>query len=125
MKTPLLLAATALVLGTSAAGIALATPRLLDQRFAAGIEDGTGGRPPATVSDRFRLADRDHHRRHEARDHRRGHDADDEDGDEGDGHRRGGDRDGRAGPAGSIDPNAPVPENGLFQGKARPKVEVN
>lgn len=51
---------------------------------------------------------------------RRHHDDDDDDEDDDDHHR------GRSAlpQTGPSDPNAPVPDNGLFQGKARPKVEV-
>ncbi|MEJ1157298.1 hypothetical protein [Prosthecomicrobium sp. N25] len=74
--------------------------------------------------------DRPGHRRHEraerhGRDERsaherRHHDDDDDD----DGRDRGGARRGDLSPTGPADPNAPLPQNGLFGGKSRPKVEV-
>jgi hypothetical protein len=54
------------------------------------------------------------HRTH-GDDHDDGHGDDDDD--DGDDH-------GAAAPAGAPDPNAPVPDNGLFKGKVRPKVQV-
>lgn len=73
--------------------------------------------------ERFRVAG-DHRRdRHHDRKHRRHHDDHDDDDDDDD--RRGGERTGRQPATGPTDPAAPVPDNGLFQGKARPKVEVN
>jgi hypothetical protein len=127
MKKPLLLATAALVLGTSVAGVALATPRLLEDRFAREMGSDDGDRATVSAGERFRVADREHRRRHEAREHRRGHDDDDDEDDDDDDDRRGGERGrtGRPGMTGPTDPNAPVPDNGLFQGKARPKVEVN
>lgn len=70
---------------------------------------------------RFRVADDHRRERHHDRKHHRHHDDDDDDD-------RGGRNEGRAGrlPAtGPSDPTTPVPDNGLFQGKTRPKVEVN
>ncbi|WP_407049339.1 hypothetical protein [Methyloraptor flagellatus] len=70
---------------------------------------------------RFQLADRGRERHHDRdrRHARHHHDDDDDDDDHGD---RG--RGARLPVTGPVDPNAPVPDNGLFQGKARPKVEV-
>lgn len=64
------------------------------------------------------LADRDHHKDRNQASERRYRDDDDDD--EDDDHR------GRSifPQTGPSDPNAPVPDNGLFQGKARPKVQV-
>ena len=122
MKKPLVLAA--LLLTGTVAGTAVAAThhdgeilRHLFGHEAEHAEAAGGDGAPFRVADdhrrdRERHHDRDHHRRH--------HDDDDDD-----------DRGGRNGrgdrlPAtGPTDPNAPVPDNGLFQGKARPKVEVN
>lgn len=72
----------------------------------------------------FRVAgDHDRDRdRHKERKHRRHHDDDDDDDDDRD--ERGG-RAGRMPTTGPSDPATPVPDNGLLQGKVRPKVEVN
>ena len=121
MKKTLLLSA-AVVLGLAATGAALATPRLLEDQFARWSDHDRGEGASAATGERFRVADRDHRRREEARGHHRKHHDDDDDDDHG---RRGGDRAGRPGVTGPTDPAAPVPDNGLFQGKARPKVEVN
>lgn len=128
MKTSLLLATAALLVGGTAVGAALATPRILQERFAAEI--GADERPSLSPTERIRLAGSDHRRRHEARErHRKHHDDDDDDDDDGDDRGRSGERRGERGARPSVtgptDPAAPVPDNGLFQGKARPKVEVN
>lgn len=121
MKKTLLLSA-ALLVGLAATGAAVATPRLLEEHFARWSDHDRGEGASVSAGERFRVADRDHRRREEGRGHhRKHHDDDDDDDDRG----RGGDRAGRPGVAGPTDPNAPVPDNGLFQGKARPKVEVN
>lgn len=85
----------------------------------------------AMASDRTDVADardRDRERRRE----RRHRDDDDRHGDRDRRHDRRRDRDGGCvrtpngpGSAGSNDPTRPVPDNGLFGGKGRPKVEVN
>ncbi|NLH83484.1 MAG: hypothetical protein GX458_21975 [Phyllobacteriaceae bacterium] len=115
MKKSLLLAGVFL-LGAASVGGALAAGDLLDRHH--------GPRAEATglsrFGDTFRVADDDHHRRRDGEHHRSRHDDDEDDDDEG----------GRAGAGrpsvtGTTDPAAPVPDNGLFQGKARPKVEVN
>jgi hypothetical protein len=125
MKKTLLLSA-ALVLGVAATGAALATPRLLEDRFAGWIDHDRDHGPAVSAGERFRVADRDHRRKHESRDHHRKHHDDDDDDDDDDDHGgRGGGRAGRPDVTGPSDPAAPVPDNGLFQGKARPKVEVN
>lgn len=70
---------------------------------------------------------------HERRGEARGHDGDDhresgESGRRGHGDHDDDDDDDEGGrvtpPAGPTDPNAPVPDNGLFNGKVRPKVQV-
>ena len=128
MKKPLILA-TALLVGTAAVGAALATPRLLEERFGHDIGREADDRASVSADERFRVADRDHRRRHEAREHHRKHHDDDDDDDDDDDRGRGGDRGreraGRPGVTGPVGPDVPVPDNGLFQGKARPKVEVN
>jgi hypothetical protein len=58
----------------------------------------------------------DEAREHEGRDHRR-HAEDSEDDDDNGGLQT-------LPQNGPADPNAPVPDNGLFDGKARPKVQV-
>lgn len=119
MKTSLLLA-TVLLAGT-AAGSAFAIAREHGDvlRHVVGHEASRGETSEAAP---FRVAD-DHRRDRdgggEARKHHRDHDEEDDDDDD----------DGARGPrmpaAGPSDPSTPVPDNGLFQGKARPKVEVN
>lgn len=83
--------------------------------------EARGDRPDGL---RFRVADA--HRKHDRNAETRGrhHDDDDDDDDHG-GEGRGGEGRGAASPVGPTDPNAPVPTNGLFDGKTRPKVEVN
>lgn len=120
MKKPLLLAA-ALLLGTSAVAAALAAPHVLDHRADHAERGDHGARPAVSVGETFRLADRDHERRSEAHDRRRHAAEDDEDDDDG----RAGAPLGTPAVTGPTDPATPVPDNGLFQGKARPKVEVN
>ena len=124
MKKSLLLAAGLLV-GTSVGalvGTAVALTR--DDAGHAEPASARAGAPLDPTS--FRVAD-DHRRDrdHDRRAHRRGHDDDDDDDDDdGDG-ARGVGRTGRMPVTGPTDPATPVPDNGLFQGKARPKVEVN
>jgi len=114
MTKSLLLAGVLIVAATSVGG-ALAASDLLDHRR----EHRTADAGPARFGETFRLADDDRHRRDGDRHHRRSHHDDDEDDDDEDG------RAGRPAATGPSDPAAPVPDNGLFQGKARPKVEVN
>lgn len=118
MKKSLLALAAVLMAGT-VAGTALAithersehSTHMRDGSRAAAVGDG----------ETFRVAD-DHRRdRHHGRKHHRDHDDDDDDDDD----RGGSDRAGRQPATGPSDPTTPVPDNGLFQGKARPKVEVN
>ncbi|MCE1235760.1 MAG: hypothetical protein LWW93_05315 [Hyphomicrobiales bacterium] len=118
MKTPLALAAVLLV-GASA-GAALASTSDVVRHFTHGMSDAVGradddGRATFRIAgDHRRDRDGDHHGRRSHRDH---DDDDDDDGAAG--------RGGRMPAAGPSDPTTPVPDNGLFQGKARPKVEVN
>ena len=146
MKKTLLLSA-AVLLGVAVTGAALATPRLFDDRFARWADHDRSEGGSASTGERFRLADRDHRRRHEARERHREHHDDDEDDDDDD--RRDGARGrDRTGPSGTIapidradrtdpipptDPNSPrgataptqAPADGLFRSRTRPRVEVN
>jgi len=121
MKKSLVLAAV--LLAGTAIGSAVAIAR--DGGEPLQRRDGLpGARSEASDVAPFRVAG--DHRRDRDRDrrtHHRHHDDDDDDDDD-----RGGRAEGGAGrmPAtGPTDPATPVPDNGLFQGKARPKVEVN
>lgn len=116
MKTRTLIG-TALLLSTAGLGVALAATQIdhLDLPFHSRDDaPGADARP-------LRLADNDHRREGKERHHGRHHDDDDDDDDD-DG--RPGARAGAVPQNGPADPAAPVPDNGLFQGKARPKVEV-
>ena len=74
-----------------------------------------GDEPRAASRDAFVLAGEYGERKHgEQRRHAEREDDDDDDDDEG----------GGAVQPRAADPNAPVPDNGLFTGKSRPKVEV-
>jgi len=113
MKKPILIGA-ALLLSTVAIGVALAATdhdfrESHRQQSRHGIEAADAERSPLL------LADETHVREHSARNH---HEEDDDDDDEGGGR-------GAIPQAGPTDPNAPVPDNGLFNGHARPKVEVH
>ncbi|WP_296583627.1 hypothetical protein [Xanthobacter sp.] len=110
MKTRTLIG-TALLLSTAGLGVALAATQIdhLDLPF----HSRDDARP-------LRLADNDHRREGKERHH---DDEDDDDDDDDDGGRPG-PRAGVVPQNGSADPTTPVPDNGLFQGKARPKVEV-
>ncbi|MFG1374998.1 hypothetical protein V5F32_22710 [Xanthobacter oligotrophicus] len=117
MKTRTLIAA-ALLLSTAGLGVVLAATQAdhLSHRFHThhdSAETSAADRPI-----RFAQEDRERGRgdRHNGRRH---HAEDDDDDDDDEGGRRGAIP--QAGPA---DPGAPVPDNGLFDGKARPKVEV-
>ncbi|MFG1430290.1 hypothetical protein V5F44_06680 [Xanthobacter sp. V2C-8] len=115
MKTRTLIG-TALLLSTAGLGVALAATQIdhLDPPFHSRDE-------AVRATDRpVRLADNDHRREQGDRHHGR-HDDDDDDDEDDD---RPGARPGAVQPTGPADPAAPVPDNGLFQGKARPKVEV-
>lgn len=128
--TKRILLLTALLASTAAVGSA----------FAAGHFARFGGDPVAAITgafdddrgeillasgdDRRRGERHARHGRHDDAEHHGRRDRDDDDDD--DHHGRG--RDGRRGsalaPTGPSDPAAPVPQNGLFRGKSRPKVEV-
>ncbi|MCG5238019.1 hypothetical protein [Xanthobacter oligotrophicus] len=117
MKTRTLIAA-AVLLSTAGLGVVLAATQAdhLSHHFRThhdGAEASAADRP-------IRFAQEDHERgRGDRHNGRRHHAEDDDDDDEDEGGRRGAIP--QAGPA---DPGAPVPDNGLFNGKARPKVEV-
>lgn len=112
-----ILLGAALFLSTAAVGTAFAA--------ATGVLDGEHrsdrrGDDAANADGSFRVAEgRREHGHHGERHHRRHHDDDDDDDHEG-----GRGRQPRLPQTGPTDPNAPVPDNGLFQGKQRPKVEV-
>lgn len=119
MKTRTLIAA-ALLLSTAGLGVVLAATQAdhLSHRFRThhdGAEVSAADRPIS-----FAQEDRERGRGDRHNDRRRhAEDDDDDDDDDDEGGRRGAIP--QAGPA---DPGAPVPDNGLFNGKARPKVEV-
>jgi len=102
MKTRTLIG-TALLLSTAGLGVALAATQIdhLDLPFHSRDD------APRADARPLRLADNDH--RGEGKEHDDG---------------RPGARAGAVPQNGPADPAAPVPDNGLFQGKARPKVEV-
>lgn len=114
MKTRTLIG-TALLLSTAGLGVALAATQIdhLDLPF---HSRDAAARPDTRP---LRLADNDRQREQGDR-HRERHDDDDDDDDDG----GSGGRRGAVPQTGPADPAAPVPDNGLFQGKARPKVEV-
>lgn len=127
MKTSLALVA-ALLAGTAAGAAIASTTDVADML---GRGEHHAARAEASDDASFRVAgdhrrdrDRDHHGRKHHRDH---HDDDDDDDDDrgGRGDAGGEGRGGRMPTTGPTDPTTPVPDNGLFQGKARPKVEVN
>ena len=111
-----LLLGAALLLSTTALGVTIAAAARH------GDDRSTAAEPVRAGADgRQRLASEHGSRRHRDSHHKRatGHDDDEEDDDDDDGKARSaGGR--QAAPA----PNAPVPDNGLFSGKARPRVEV-
>lgn len=110
MKKPILIGA-ALLLSTVAIGVAVAAAdREFPEEARHGIEAADAERAPLL------LAEESHGREYSARSHHEEND-DDDDEDEGGGR-------GALPQAGPTDPNAPVPDNGLFNGHARPKVEV-
>jgi len=103
----------------------------------AGVAPGAQSQQPLTRLAGWFETIRDGDEHHGARRHHGRHWDDDDDDDDGDRHGRRhhgdhhGDRDGgpssRGGAKGPADPNAattPVPDNGVFNGKTRPKVEV-
>jgi hypothetical protein len=113
-----LLLGAALLLSTTALGVTIAAAaRHVEDRSTAAeaVRAGADGKQ--------RLASEHGSRRHRDSHHKRaaGHDDDEEDDDDDD-------DDGKARGAGGRQatpaPNAPVPDNGLFSGKARPRVEV-
>lgn len=112
MKTRTLIG-TALLLSTAGLGVALAATQVDHP------DRPRQSRDPAARADTrsLRLADNDQAQG----DRHRGHhdDDDDDDDDEHSGGRRG-----AVPQTGATIPAAPVPDNGLFQGKAPPKVEV-
>jgi|BarGraIncu00222A_1022003.scaffolds.fasta_scaffold40027_3 hypothetical protein len=113
MKKPILIGA-ALLLSTVAIGVALAA---VDRDFLDSHRQEAGQGVEAAGAERapLLLAEKSHGREYSARSHHE--EDDDDDDDEGDGR--------SAIPqAGPTDPSAPVPDNGLFNGDARPKVEV-
>lgn len=116
MKTRTLIGA-ALLLSTAGVGIALAavgSDHLARHSGRSERMEAVGGQP-------LRLAERDHGKDRDNASSKRRHDDDEDDEDEDDD-----DHGGRGAlpQTGPTDPNAPVPDNGLFQGKARPKVQV-
>lgn len=124
MKTTLALVA-ALLAGTAAGAAIASTPDVADmlgrgEHHAARAETSDDA-PFRVAGDHRRDRDGDHH----GRKHHRHHDDDDDDDDDGARGDGRGERGGRMPAAGPTDPSTPVPDNGLFQGKARPKVEVN
>jgi hypothetical protein len=109
MKKPILIGA-ALLLSTVAIGVALAA---VDRDFLEGHHQEARQGVEAAGAERapLLLAEESHGREYSARSH---HEEDDDADDGG----------GAIPQAGPTDPNAPVPDNGLFNGHARPKVEV-
>lgn len=108
--------ATLLLLSTTGIGVAWAASDIRPFGLAGHERHGERAEAPATHLAEARGQERedDGARRHREHDH-----DDDDDEDEGEGA-------GRAAllPTGPADPRAPVPDNGLFNGKARPQVEV-
>ncbi|MFO1150851.1 MAG: hypothetical protein U1E62_20950 [Alsobacter sp.] len=104
-----LIVGAALLLASTAIGVTLAAPPRQGDRevAAASVAGETGHRRHASEHGGRRHHD-GHHRRH-AED-------DDDEGDEG--------GSGGGGQPRMADPKAPVPDNGLFNGKTRPKVDV-
>ena len=113
MKKPILIGA-ALLLSTAAIGVALAAADLdfleghRNERPHGFEASGAEGRP-------LLLAEEGRGRENHARRHHE--EDDDDDDDEGAGR-------GAIPQTGPADPDGPLPDNGLFHGKARPKVEV-
>ncbi|WP_374310360.1 hypothetical protein [Methylocella sp.] len=109
-----MLIGAALLLSTAAIGVALAAADLdfleghRHERRRGPEASGAEGRP-------LRLAEEGRGREHHARQHQEEDDDDDDD--------EGGGR-GAIPQTGPADPNAPLPDNDLFNSKARPKVEV-
>ncbi|MDI4655168.1 MULTISPECIES: hypothetical protein [Xanthobacter] len=117
MKTRTLIGA-ALLLSTTGIGIALAASDLHSLSLSG--HERHERREASGPDGAMRFADsKSEHKRDGA--HNRRHREDDDDDDEDDDRRGGRNALPQTGPA---DPSAPVPDNGLFNGKARPKVEV-
>lgn len=113
-----LLLTTVLLVGAGGVGAALAASDAFEHRFGSehrrvGVGASEEGRGVV------RLADRDRDRERDRDDRRRHHEDDEDDEDDDDGARGA-----RMPVTGPTDPAAPVPDNGLFKDKARPKVEV-
>ncbi len=118
MKTRTLIGA-ALLLSTTGIGVALAAAEA-DHLTSSHHERHDGATSSAIEGRPIRFAEESHERRRDGEHRgRRHHDDDEDEGEDDEGGRRGAIP--QAGPA---DPNAPVPDNGFFNGKARPKVEV-
>ncbi|MFG1394847.1 hypothetical protein [Xanthobacter agilis] len=119
MKTRTVVGA-ALLLSTAGIGIALAASDV--QSLTHFGHERHENREASTPAGALRLAETtSKHKRDGDGDHDRRHRDDDDDDDDDDDARGGGSGVLQSGPA---DPHAPVPDNGLFNGKARPKVEV-
>ncbi|MFG1364172.1 hypothetical protein [Xanthobacter versatilis] len=116
---PRTLIAASLLLSTAGLGVVLAATQAdhLGHRFRThhDSEEATAPRP-------LRVAQKDRERGEDERHQGRRHHAEDDDDDDDDDDEGG--RRGAIPQAGPADPGAPVPDNGLFNGKARPKVEV-
>lgn len=109
----------ALLLSTAGIGVALAAAELHPLTLF-GHERREASGPDGAM----RFADsKSEHKRDDAHNRHHSEDDDDDDDDDDDEDDRRGGR-GAMPQAGPTDPRAPVPDNGLFNGKARPKVEV-
>jgi hypothetical protein len=109
-----LILGTALLLSTTALGVTLA-----NASHSRSGERGDAAADRTDARERIVLASDDRDNGHGSRHHRRYAEQDDEDDDGDEGGRGAG-----SGRPAAPDPNAPVPDNGLFNGKARPKVDV-
>lgn len=124
MKTRTLIGA-ALLLSTTGIGVALAAAEA--DHLTSSHHERHGGATSSAIEGRpIRFAEESHERRRDGEHRGRRHhdDDDDDDEDEGEDEDDEGGRRGAIPQAGPADPNAPMPDNGLFNGKARPKVEV-
>ena len=120
MKTPLVLAA--LLLASTAIGAAVARDVVTDAPSPTATTTSRAADRAGEVRFAGGDARRDHDRgEHRDRRHHRSHHDDDDDDDDHDGGRGAA----RLPVTGPTDPATPVPDNGLFQGKARPTVQVN
>jgi hypothetical protein len=113
--------AAALLLTTSVAGVAWAATKLdlVDHHHARDHREGLA----RSAGDSLTVADNDEHRRKGRHGEGLNRHHDDDDDDDGEGHGRGAGR-GMPQKADPNDPTVPVPDNGLFNSKTRPKVEV-